>query len=72
MAAAPLTERVGNVVGVHFSEDEDVALFLPESGDVLLCALWQWQQLAEKSVPATALAQTLKGLGACLHQPVQP
>jgi hypothetical protein len=39
------TERVGDVVGVQFPNEEDVALFIPGSGDVLLCTAAQWHSL---------------------------
>jgi hypothetical protein len=68
---APLrTDLVGDVVGVQFLHEDELALFMPHSGDVLLCSQLQWRQLKEKSVPAAELECTLLGLGACLTQTV--
>jgi hypothetical protein len=41
--------RLGDVVGVQFADEEEVALFIPGSGDVLLCTAAQWHSL--KDVP---------------------
>jgi hypothetical protein len=38
-------EQVGDVLGCRFEGEEDVALFLPGSGDVLLASLEQWRTL---------------------------
>lgn len=43
--AVLLTQQLGDVVGVQFSGEEDVALFIPGSGDVLLCDAAQWHSL---------------------------
>lgn len=38
-------ERLGDVIGCHFQGEEDLALFVPGSGDVLLSSLAQWRSL---------------------------
>lgn len=38
-------ERAGDVIGCHFEGEEDLALFVPGSGDVLLSSLAQWRSL---------------------------
>lgn len=38
-------ERVGDVIGCLFEGEDDVALFVPGSGDVLLSSLAQWRTL---------------------------
>lgn len=43
--APPMVDQLGDVVGVQFSQEEEVALFIPSSGDVLLCAASQWSHL---------------------------
>lgn len=43
--AAPLVDHMGDVVGVQFSQEDEVALFIPSSGDVLLCSASQWSLL---------------------------
>ncbi len=45
----PTTDRVGDVVGVQFPDEEEVALFIPCSGDVLLCTVGQWRSLKDMS-----------------------
>lgn len=40
-----IVERVGDVLGCHFAGEEDLALFVPGSGDVLLSSLAQWRAL---------------------------
>ena len=57
---------VGDVVGVQFSQEEEVILFMPGSGDVLLCSRKQWQRLNENFTPASDLESALLGLGAFL------
>lgn len=42
-----IVERVGDVLGCHFADEEDVALFIPGSGDVLLSSLQQWRHLKD-------------------------
>lgn len=46
----PTTDRIGDVVGVQFPDEEEVALFIPCSGDVLLCTVGQWHSLKDRSV----------------------
>ena len=41
--------QLGDVIGVQFADEEEVALFIPGSGDVLLCTAAQWHSL--KDVP---------------------
>lgn len=48
-------ERVGDVIGCLFEGEEDLALFVPGSGDVLLSSLTQWRILS----PASALASSV-------------
>jgi hypothetical protein len=57
--------QVGDIFGVHFSNEKNVALFVVGSGDVLLCSLDDWQDLqrAEGGQPSS-LATTLLNLGA--------
>lgn len=43
-------DHLGDVVGVRFSDEEEVALFIPSSGDVLLCTESQWRSLKEERV----------------------
>ena len=43
-------DRVGDVVGVQFSDEDEVALFIPSSGDVLLCTASQWRRLKDMPV----------------------
>lgn len=43
-------ERVGDVLGCRFDGEDEVALFLQGSGDVLLASLAQWQSLVRPSV----------------------
>lgn len=38
-------EQLGDVHAFHFADEPDVALFIPESGDVLLCSANEWQRL---------------------------
>ncbi|NDP38263.1 MAG: hypothetical protein GZ093_05860 [Rhodoferax sp.] len=45
-----LVDRVGDVVGVQFSGEDEVALFIPGSGDVLLCTASQWRSLKDMPV----------------------
>lgn len=53
-------ERVGDVLGCRFDGEDDVALFLPGSGDVLLASLEQWRTLtlqpsiSDKNFPGDA------------------
>ncbi|WP_394756511.1 hypothetical protein [Rhodoferax sp.] len=56
-----LVDHVGDVVGVQFSGEDAVALFIPSAGDVLLCTASQWCCLKERPVA------TLTGL---LTEPV--
>ena len=41
--------RVGDVVGVQFSGEDELVLFIPHSGDVLLCPAIQWRSLLDRS-----------------------
>jgi len=43
--AVAFVDHVGDVVGVHFTDEEEIAIFIPCSGDVLLCTAFQWQTL---------------------------
>jgi len=52
-----LADRVGDVVGVQFSDEDEVALFIPSSGDVLLCTARQWRGL--KDMPVARLTGLL-------------
>lgn len=45
-----LVDRVGDVVSVQFSDEDEVALFIPSSGDVLLCTASQWRSLKDMPV----------------------
>lgn len=45
-----LVDRVGDVVSVQFSDEDEVALFIPSSGDVLLCTASQWRGLKDMPV----------------------
>ncbi len=38
-------ERAGDVIGCHFEGEEELVLFVPGSGDVLLSSLAQWRSL---------------------------
>ena len=65
----PSADHIGDVVGIQFPGEEEVALFIPGSGDVLLCAAAQWQSLKEGHVDVTLVADlhsTLISLGAFL------
>ena len=56
--AAPVVEvhAFGDVVGVAFDGEAEAVVFLPNSGDVLISAQPQWQQLcAEVSGVAAVL-----------------
>jgi hypothetical protein len=43
------SQQIGDVVAFHFQDEEEVALFIPGSADVLLCDLKQWSQLRNSS-----------------------
>lgn len=43
------SQQLGDVVGFEFPGEAEVALFVPGSGDVLLCHLDQWSQLKKFS-----------------------
>lgn len=45
-------ERIGDVLGCRFEGEDEVALFLQGSGDVLLASLAQWQGLIQPSLTA--------------------
>lgn len=45
-----LLDHVGDVVGVQFSGEDEVAVFIPGSGDVLLCTASQWRCLKQTPV----------------------
>jgi len=59
----PTTDRIGDVVGVQFPDEEDVALFIPCSGDVLLCTVGQWRSLKDMSV--SGRPDSFIGQGSC-------
>ena len=48
--ASLLADYVGDVVGIQFTGEDEVALFIPSSGDVLLCSASQWRCLKERPV----------------------
>jgi hypothetical protein len=52
---------VGDVIGCLFDAEEEIALFVPGSGDVLLSSLAQWRSLtcgdSAVSMPPPNLAQ---------------
>ena len=41
----PITEVAGDVVCIQFGQEEEVALFIPGSSDVLLCSTAAWRGL---------------------------
>jgi len=43
--AFPAVVACGDVVGVVFDGEDEAVLFVPNSGDVLISALAQWQRL---------------------------
>ena len=45
--SVPSVDRVGDVVGVQFSDEDELAVFIPSSGDVLLCTASQWRSLKD-------------------------
>ena len=56
-------DRAGCVIGVQFPEEAELVLFIPESGDVLLCSCLQWHQMKIKTDPVSDLESTLHTLG---------
>ena len=70
VVVAPL----GDVFGVEFPDEQELALFVPSSGDVLLCTSSDWSDLKEAPVPGLpdrncssgVLRSKLLGLGALL------
>jgi hypothetical protein len=63
-------ESMGGVLAAQFEAEDQVVVFLPESGDVLLCAAAQWRELnlAPASKPPASgegseLRATLRHLG---------
>ena len=55
--ALPSVDRVGDVVGVQFPHEDEVVLYIPGSGDVLLCSGDQWSRL--KAMSAADIPDTL-------------
>lgn len=55
--ALPCVDRVGDVVGVHFAREDEVVLYIPGSGDVLLCSADQWHNL--KAMPVVGSSDAL-------------
>lgn len=53
-----VVERAGDVLACHFAGEEDLALFIPGSGDVLLSSVAQWRGLKAggKSISTHSLA----------------
>lgn len=51
--AVLLTQQLGDVVGVQFPAEEELVLFIPESGDVLLCDAAQWRLLKTGQLGST-------------------
>jgi len=72
----PKTEVAGEVVCIQFGQEDDVALFLPGSSDVLLCSTAAWRGLVNLDASdrnkvivessAVELKATLDKLGAHL------
>ena len=58
--------QVGDVVGAQFPEEDEIAIYIPNSGDILLCPRLQWHLLQGRLEPASELEGTLLGLGVLL------
>ncbi len=55
----PLHAQVsGDVLCLQFDEDDDVALFVPGSSDVLLCAKAAWDGMAKSGPGSEAVSST--------------
>lgn len=55
--ALPSVDRVGDVVGIQYPDEDEVVLYIPGSGDVLLCSADQWHRL--KEAPAVGFSDAL-------------
>lgn len=54
-------QRCGDVVGFQFAGEQQVVLFAPESGDVMVCTLTDWQNLLID--PHASLSPPLRVMG---------
>jgi hypothetical protein len=74
IASDPAIDRVGDVFGVVFPDEQEAVLFVPNAGDVLLCTVREWSDIKEAPVSGPvdptsssgALRPMLLGLGALL------
>lgn len=55
--ALPSVDQVGDVFGVQYPREVEVVLYIPGSGDVLLCSADQWHRL--KAMPVEGFADAL-------------
>lgn len=55
------SQRCGDLTGFQFVGEQQVVLFAPESGDVMVCALTEWQDLLEN--PHASLSPSLRAMG---------
>lgn len=55
-----VSHRFGDLVGLHFAGEQQVVLFAPESGDVMVCALTDWQDLLNN--PLATLGSSLRAM----------
>lgn len=53
-------QRCGDAVGFQFAGERQVVLFAPGSGDVILCASAEWQDLLKD--PNSLLGSSLRAL----------
>lgn len=53
-------QRCGDIVGFQFPGEQQVVLFSPGSGDVILCARAEWQDLLKN--PNSSLNLSLRAL----------
>lgn len=45
---------MGDVIGATFNDESEAVLFMPHSGDVMICAATDWLDLANGDLPASA------------------
>lgn len=55
------SQRCGDVVGFQFVGEQQVVLFAPESGDVMVCSLPDWHDFLIN--PNASLSPALRAMG---------
>jgi hypothetical protein len=66
-------ERLGDVLGCRFEGEDEVALFLQGSGDVLLASLAQWRSLMKPVVASISGLTGTPPIGSNLTvEPIAP